>query len=1038
MPPVIIAVVAGGIAVTAGATLLTAASIALSAYSIVTSLSASRISGAAPYSQEIKDRKIMLRSSNQTRKIIYGEAKVSGPLAFAGVTGEENEFLHLVIPLAAHEVNQIGDVSFNDELSTYYDQFTTLQKEKIYYDVTGSNFKVTINLNGVINSFTEDSPEDVATSITALSGVTATTEAAGTAGTRVIILADTPSDSFTLSDTIFDNLPFSVTTEARIEKLETSNAVYRISKHLGADNQTADADLVSEVSQWTTAHRLRGIAYLYVRLTWKEDVWMNGIPNISAIVQGKKVFDYRDLTTSYTNNWALCVADYLSSTDGFGASSTELDSASIIAAANISDEQVQVTTAPDTYQNRYELNGVVRLDASPRRNLDAMIGAGAGTVTYTQGVFKVDAGAYSAPVKTITIEELAGAIKMRAKGSRAQTFNAVKGIFADPTQFYEPTDFPPVTNSLYETEDGEQIFGDIELGYTTDSTMAQRLAKIMLEKTRQGITLNLPLNLSGLELAVNDTVRVNVELLGWDFEDASTYLHMVDGVTPLHLEDGITPIHMEIAAGKLFRITQWELTSKGSVNLVLVEEASGIYDWNMGNETTVDLAPNTTLPSAFSVSPPSSLNALSGDNELLVNTDGTVISRMFVSWTSPDAFIVEYSIGWKKATDANWITMKTIQTELFISGIEDGELYDIKVSATNAAGVSSPFTEITHTVIGKLAPPPDVDSFFVKAQGDGTREFTWSQASPALDHAGYEIRYKSGAGGTWSTMTAIHSGLLLASPFESNQLAAGSYTFGIKAIDTSGNESTNAKIVEFTLPDPRIIGALDFVDFREAGWPGTLTNCWKSDDGDLHAEDQKDWSDFATDTDTWADWLEWARNPYDNITYEHPAIDVGTITKFIPLVSVYSDSTEVTTEINLSDDDITYAGWTTLTSSEVEARYIKIRVKVEDTTPPTEINKVTIENISIILSAKPLSEDIEDLDISTLTGANRIAVGHVKIPIQVSYVIIKRVDVVLQNVGSGWTWELIAKSDLTNGPEIKVYNGGALADATIDATIRGL
>ena len=37
----------------------------------------------------------------------------------------------------------------------------------------------------------------------------------------------------------------------------------KIQKHLGTDAQVADADLVSEITQWTTNHRLRGIAYGY-------------------------------------------------------------------------------------------------------------------------------------------------------------------------------------------------------------------------------------------------------------------------------------------------------------------------------------------------------------------------------------------------------------------------------------------------------------------------------------------------------------------------------------------------------------------------------------------------------------------------------------------------------------------------------------------------------------------------------------------------------------------------------------------------------
>jgi hypothetical protein len=58
--------------------------------------------------------------------------------------------------------------------------------------------------------------------------------------------------------------------------------------------------LISEApTVWTSAHRLRGIAYVYVRLKFNQDAFPGGIPNISAIVQGKKVLDTRTSTTAF-------------------------------------------------------------------------------------------------------------------------------------------------------------------------------------------------------------------------------------------------------------------------------------------------------------------------------------------------------------------------------------------------------------------------------------------------------------------------------------------------------------------------------------------------------------------------------------------------------------------------------------------------------------------------------------------------------------------------------------------------------------------
>ena len=82
----------------------------------------------------------------------------------------------------------------------------------------------------------------------------------------------------------------------------------RIKKHLGTDNQAADADLVSEITQWTTDHRLRGIAYVYVRLDFDQDVYTNGVPNVTFEVEGRKVFDPRNSSTAFSANPALCLS----------------------------------------------------------------------------------------------------------------------------------------------------------------------------------------------------------------------------------------------------------------------------------------------------------------------------------------------------------------------------------------------------------------------------------------------------------------------------------------------------------------------------------------------------------------------------------------------------------------------------------------------------------------------------------------------------------------------------------------------------------
>ena len=191
----------------------------------------------------------MVKQPITARRAVYGETRVSGPLAFIEST-DDDQYLHLVVLLASHECQQISTIYLNDEALT---------------------------LDGSGN-------------------------------------ATAPS---------------------------LYNGKVRVKKHLGTTTQAADSDLVSEVDGWTTDHRLQGIAYIYVRLEFDADAFPNGIPNISALVQGKKLYDPRDTTTAYSTNPALVIRDYLTNASyGFAAAGDEIDDTAFQTAANICDESV--------------------------------------------------------------------------------------------------------------------------------------------------------------------------------------------------------------------------------------------------------------------------------------------------------------------------------------------------------------------------------------------------------------------------------------------------------------------------------------------------------------------------------------------------------------------------------------------------------------------------------------------------------------------------------------------------------------------------
>ena len=60
-------------------------------------------------------RTTMIRQSVTPRRLIFAETRVSGPILFSHVTGTSNEFMHLVVALASHEIDSVAQVYMNGE-----------------------------------------------------------------------------------------------------------------------------------------------------------------------------------------------------------------------------------------------------------------------------------------------------------------------------------------------------------------------------------------------------------------------------------------------------------------------------------------------------------------------------------------------------------------------------------------------------------------------------------------------------------------------------------------------------------------------------------------------------------------------------------------------------------------------------------------------------------------------------------------------------------------------------------------------------------
>ena len=72
-----------------------------------------------------KSRQQTVRGTIEPQKIVYGEALVSGPVFFVGVAGTNNNTLYHAVALTGHEVEDITDIHFDNEViaDSFINQF---------------------------------------------------------------------------------------------------------------------------------------------------------------------------------------------------------------------------------------------------------------------------------------------------------------------------------------------------------------------------------------------------------------------------------------------------------------------------------------------------------------------------------------------------------------------------------------------------------------------------------------------------------------------------------------------------------------------------------------------------------------------------------------------------------------------------------------------------------------------------------------------------------------------------------------------------
>ena len=513
-------------------------------------------------------------------------------------------------------------------------------------------------------------------------------------------------------------------------------------------------------------------------------------------------------------------------------------------------------TIERTVEARYSCNGTVDTQNSPREILTQLLTSLQGSLVYQNGKWTIYAGEYRTPTITLDEDDMVGPVKVQVKVSRRELFNGVKGVFVSPVDNYQPTDFPAVSNATYLTEDqNERLWKDADLQYTVSPSMAQRIGKVDLERARQQVTVNISTSLTGLRLQAGDTVSLTNSRMGW--------------------------------SAKAFDVIDWSLTTQNSGGgapaivcaMKLRETASGVYDWNGGEETITDLAPNSTLPDPFNVVAPTNLTSTEA---LFVTTNGSGLKvKTTLSWTaSVDSFVGRYRVEYKLSSDSAYTHLETIDGGTTSRTINDiaPETYDFRVKAINVLGASSPYLTITsQPILGLTANPADVTGLMVVALNN-LANISWDLHTDLDVRHGGKIRFRhsnvTDGSAEWASSTDIGTAVAGHNTDTTLPLLAGTYT--ARAVDSTGNESlSESSYVITTVPNIVKLNSVATIT-ADPDFTGTLVGL-DVVDGVLKFESVTNLDDRTDLLDTWLFFDSYNSGVDQSGTFEFDGVDLGKV-----------------------------------------------------------------------------------------------------------------------------------------------------------------
>lgn len=537
---------------------------------------------------------------------------------------------------------------------------------------------------------------------------------------------------------------------------------------LGLKLETAYSYLTTNFPEiWSADHRGDGLAsVVFAYQTAPEshfnDVYPNGKPEHSAVIEGALVYDPRDDTQDignpeswvFSTNLALLRLHHLTQPYGGRLSLTDdIDLASWSAAADVCDQYV--TNRVGETERRYHGGLWGRYD-NDQIEIGRLLDEAGELVLYeaADGRIGVHPGQMVAPDVRITADDIL-AIKYDANRRSATSVLAVRGRYTDPEQVYNTVD--------------AAIYGD---PYTGDDT--QRTATIDNQAVQSH---NHMARLQKLKFTRSNAPRVTITM-HYDASDSAQNIRYRRWVTVHYPARGMEEALVEIVGRPKLSLRDLTYTFDGII------VPADLYAFNAATDEGAPsgsadevVSSGVPVPEGFDITISSEVVA-----------GGLTQSFAVASWdfvSGALTYELEYQLEDESAPPQR-VTSQPGDIEVRTPYLADGAEYRFRLR-TKSNGANSVWTSyITETVAADLVAPGDPTDLASSVTSPSSAEITWTHPnSPNLFRT---VLYRNTAN-DFSTATPIfiaYGGIAEGRTYDDTGLSPLEYWWWVRSFNASG------------------------------------------------------------------------------------------------------------------------------------------------------------------------------------------------------------------------------------------------------------